>query len=378
MGRRHLSHEVVRWEWGKHLHELRPVYAERSRRTRVGPLASPPADPKGFTEYGFDAEGHLIEARTHRGRGRADAERYRYGDTTIEVEHEAATPGIPITKSQYELAEGRIVAWRWQTLAGVVEETYVYADDRVTSIRTLGPNDPPRIFRCEWAEGALQRITVEQEGTGRVVEVFRAAAPIAADEVAGLEALLFDTIIERVRAFAVDSPAYALLLVEADGYDAVPPALAIGLARERDAWRAEGANALRERSWSPEDLSLFDEPRSHLDDDAIQATVRAFQHSLRASGQPDEAHRLNVRVAKRLNDERARLELPKTADFVVVVVGLDSGIARSQLSGYVPAPKLEALERSGRILTKRCNRQSTSGSPRASSAAFTLENGRLG
>jgi hypothetical protein len=110
----------------------------------------------------------------------------------------------------------------------------------VTSIRTVGPNDPPRIFRCEWAGGALQRITVEQEGTGRVVEVFVSLEPMAVDEVTALEALLLDTILERVRAFAVDSPAYALLLVESDGYDAVPPELAIGLAREREAWRAEG------------------------------------------------------------------------------------------------------------------------------------------
>jgi hypothetical protein len=122
-----MSGEVVRRQWGKHLHLLRPVYAERSRLTKVGPLESPPADSKGFTEYGFDAEGRLIEARTHRGRGRSDVERYRHGDTAIEVEHEAATPGIPITKSRYELAKGRIVSWRWESLAGVVEETYEYA-----------------------------------------------------------------------------------------------------------------------------------------------------------------------------------------------------------------------------------------------------------
>jgi hypothetical protein len=341
------SEGVLRWEWGKHLHHLRPVLAERAQLTKVGPLASPPADPKGFTEYGFDAQGRLIEARAHRVRGRMDVERYRYSETTIEVEHEAATPGVPITKSQYELADGRVVAWRWQTMAGLVEETYTYEGDVVASIRTLGPNDPPRIFRCEWAEGALQRITVEQEGAGRVAEVFRAAPSSTVDEVALLEALLFDTILEHVRAFAVDSPAYALLLVENDGYDAVPPELAIGLARERDAWPADDRD--RDRAWSPEDLSLFDVPLSHLDEEAVQSKTRAFQHSMRASARPDEAHRLNVRVAKRLNDESARLELPKTPDFVVVVVRLDGGLQRSELALYVPATKLEALSRSGRL-----------------------------
>lgn len=283
------------------------------------PLAAPPADPKGFTAYGLDADGNLIEARTHRGRGRVEVERYRHGDATIDVEHEAATPGVPITRSQYVLAGGRIVAWRWQTLAGVVEETYAYAGDVVTSIRTWGPNDPPRLFRCEWAGGALQRITVEQEGTGRVVEVYRSTPPVTADEIAALEALLFDAILEGVRAVVVDRPACALLLVEGDGYDAVPPELAIGLARE---------NGLCESTWSPDDPSVFDGPRFHLDDDALQVKVRAFQHSLRASGQADEAHRVNLRVAQRLDDERARLVLPKTPDFVVVVVGLDGGAPR--------------------------------------------------
>ncbi|MBL8743666.1 MAG: hypothetical protein JNK04_21300 [Myxococcales bacterium] len=341
------GHEIARWEWGKRLHELRPLYAERAGLTRVGPLAAAPAEPKGFTEYGFDAEGRLIEARAHRGRGRVDVERYRYGETTIDVEHVAATPGVPTTRSQYELADGHIVAWRWHTLAGLVEETYSYTDDRVTSIRTEGPNDPPRIFRCEWAVGGLQRITVEQEGSDRVVEVFRAAAPSPPDEVAALEGLLFDAIVQHVRAFAVDSPAYALLLVENDGYDAIPPELAIGLARERGAWLAGGTSDLRERSWSPEDLSWFDKPGSHLDEEEVQSSVRAFQDSLRASNRPEEAHRLNVRLAKRLNDESARLELPKTDDFVVVVVGLDSGIRRAELETYVPASKLAALRTTG-------------------------------
>jgi len=39
--------------------------------------------------------------------------------------------------------------------------------------------------------------------------------------------------------------------------------------------------------------------------------------------------------------------LPKTDDFVVLVVGLDSGVQRSELDSYVPPAKLEALRSSG-------------------------------
>jgi hypothetical protein len=339
----------VHWTWGKQLHDLRPLYAERMRLTKVGPLECPPADPKGFTEYGFDARGRLLEARIHRGRGRMDVERYRYSETTIEVEHESATPGVPLTKSVYQLASGRVVAWRWQTLAGLVEETYEYQSELVTSIRTLGPNDPPRLFRCEWAAGELQRITVEKTPSNQVVEVFRAADRVAPFDIAALEALLCDTIREHVRAFAVDSPAYALLLVENAGYDAVPPELAIGLERERDGWLAEGMDSLRERLWSPEDLTLFDVPASHLDEPALQTMTRAFQQFARTSGQPELAHQLNLRVAKRLNQESALRDLPQTPDFVVVVVGLESGLTHSELDSYLPAEKLDFLRKRGWI-----------------------------
>jgi len=342
------SPAVVRREWGKQLHDLRPLHAERMQLTKIGPLSDPPADPKGFTEYGFDAEQRLVEVRAHRGKGRTDVERYRFGTNTIDVEHEHSTPNVPITHSRYSLVDGRIVAWRWQTLAGLVEETYSYEGDLVATMRTLGPNDPPRIFRCEWGPAGLLRISVEKEGTGRVVEVFRAAAPSTVDEIAALETLLFETIVERVGNFAIDGAAYALLLVEGEGYDAVPPELAIGLERERDDWLAGGAQNLRERLWSPEDLSLFDD-RSHLDGEPIQTKARALRESLRASNRPEETHRLNVRVAKRLNDDSARLVLPKTDDFVVLVVGLDSGVQRSELDSYVPPAKLEALRSSGWI-----------------------------
>jgi hypothetical protein len=334
-----------RSEWGKNLYDLRPLYAERMQLRRVGPVPEP-AEPKGFTEYLFDERRRLVETRAHRGAGRVDVERYRHGDDGIDVEHIAATPGVPVTHSRYEVAGGHVVAWRWQTLAGLAEETYTYEDERVTDIRTSGPNDPPRLFRCDWGPTGLTRITVTNEATGRVAEVFRAILPSTPDEVSALEELLFRTIVDHVRAFPVKSPAYALLLVENDGYDAVPPELAVGLAREREGWSAAGPRE-RERAWSPEDLALFDLPPSHLDEAAVQAAARAFRDGLRLSGQPEEAHRLNLRVAKRLNDESDRLDLPKTHDFVVVVVSLEGGFARSELDSYVPPAKLAALRSAG-------------------------------
>lgn len=185
------------------------------------------------------------------------------------------------------------------------------------------------------------------EGEERVVEVFRAATEITDADVLALESLIFEAILDRVRALSIDGPAYALLLVEGDDYDAVPPELAIGLERERNAWLADAAVDVRERSWSPEDLSIFDGPGSHLDDPAIEALAARFRAGLRAGGSPEPAHRLNVRVARRLNDDSSRISLRKTDDFAVVVVGLDRGIARAEVETYVPGETLEMLRARG-------------------------------
>jgi hypothetical protein len=179
-----------------------------------------------------------------------------------------------------------------------------------------------------------------------VVEVFSATPISSPNAISILEELLFQTIVDRVRAFDVHSPAYGLLLVENAGYEATPPELAIGLDCEREAWSAAQLRD-RERAWFPENVSLFDRSLSHLDDAGVQSAARQAQQTLRQAADPGGAHRLNVRLAKRLNDESQLLALPKTDDFVVVVVSLEGGLRRAELASYVPRAKLEALRTAG-------------------------------
>ncbi len=337
---------VVRSEWGKNLHDLRPLYAERTGRTRVGPVPAP-ADPKGFTEYGFDERARLLETRAHRGRGRVDVDRDRHGEDFIEVEHVPSTLGHPVTHSRYELRDGRVVAWRWETPAGRVEEAYRYEGERVVEVRSVGPNDPPRVARVTWSPEGDVRITSRSEDSGRVVEVYDGAAstPVREDE---LELLLFDAIVARVASFADEGTAYALLLVEGDGAEAIPPELTVGLARAREAWLAGVVDPV-DRLWSPEDVSRFAGPRSFLDDAAVREASEAFRRALRATDRPGAAHALNVRLAKRLNEVRARLAISQTDDFVVVLVSLDGGLRVSELDRYLSPEQLARLRERGWI-----------------------------
>ena len=86
--------EGVRREWGKNLHDLRPLYAERNGLSIVGPLEVPPEQTKGFTEYVFDSLGRLVLAHTHRAPGRVDTQRYDYDADGVVVEYVSGTPEI--------------------------------------------------------------------------------------------------------------------------------------------------------------------------------------------------------------------------------------------------------------------------------------------
>jgi hypothetical protein len=276
-----------------------------------------------------------------------DLDRYRCGADVIEVEHVPSTPGHPVTHSRYEVREGRVVAWRWRTQAGFVEEAYRYEGGRLVEVRSVGPNDPPLVAQVAWSPDGSPRITIRSEDSGRVVESFPApaSAPVPEDS---LEALLFEAIVARVASFAAEGTAYALLLVENEGTDAVPPELAVGLASEREAW-VEGGVDLPERLWSPEDLSRFGGPRSSLDDAPVREASESYRRALRATGRPEAAHALNVRLAKRLNDARAQLGVPQTDDFVVVVVSLDGGPRVAELDRYLSAEQLARLRERGWI-----------------------------
>jgi hypothetical protein len=334
---------IVRWEWGRNLHDPRPLHAERLRLPRLGPLKAPPVDPKGYARYGFDAAGRLAVVERYQAFGLHDTDTWTYGPDAVLGVHRTAQ-GVE-TKSRLALRDGRPVEWRWDTLAGPVIETYEWTGDRVTRVRVRGPNDPPRTFEATWGPDALARLTSELDGTGRRVVIWerdqRPLEELSAEVLSGLEL----AVRERLASVPWEQPAWALLLVKSGGYDALPPELVVGVGSR---WLGEAGRELPVLQARDErSLGGGDDPLALLDP-ALLSLTRQLANRARAAGGPGPLHAVLDELARRLVAGQASLPLPRAADFVVLVVDLDEGVRSADLAGVRP-DALQRLRRSGLV-----------------------------
>ncbi len=332
---------VVRWEWGRNLHDLRPLYAERARLPRVGPMPAPPEDPKGHARYGFDAEGRLVIVERYHAFGARDTDTWTWTPDAITGVHRTAR-GVE-TRSRLRLVEGRPVEWVWDTLTGPAHEVYEWSGDRVVRIRVRGPSDPPRTFEATWGADALVRLTSELDGTGRRVTVWERENRPVEELSAEVLDLLEKAVLQRLAGIAWDQPAWALLLVKCGGYDALPPELVVGVGSR---WLGEAGRELPVLQARDErSLGGGEDPLALLDP-TLLASIRQLTNRTRATGSPAPLHAVLDELARRLSGGRSPLPLPRTTDFVVLVVDLDEGVPAAALAG-VSADALQRLRRSG-------------------------------
>lgn len=333
---------AVRWEWGKALHDLRPYYAERLGLGRVGPLAAPPDPPTGYSRYGLDASGRLMVSERYTSATAVDKAQYSYFADRIEVSHRHASPEAKDTKSTYRLDEdGRVLSWQWDTMRGPSTEKYQYEAGRLTRVTSRGSaDDADTVYRLTYEGDTLVRIT-SQAGRGKEVEVYELPrADDSKDD--SVESRLGDAIIQLVAGLDLEEPAYGLLLVDAEG---LPPEIGIGLERER-ARLVDTKKNVAETLWSPEDLELFDDDRLCIEDEALLTACKKAEKKF--AKKKDGARSVFVALARRFNDNPSLLRLPKTEDFVTLVVGLDYGV-RADAADYVGKKKLETLVTKGLV-----------------------------
>ncbi len=330
---------MIRWEWGKNLHDLRPLYQERARLTRVGPLAAPPPSPAGYTRYGFDAAGHLVRAERHHPFDRVDVDTWAHTADAITGTHRTHA-GLE-TRSRFTRVDGRVMDWTWETLAGPVHERYEWSDALPHRVWTRGPNDPPRTWEATWGPEGLLRLTSALEGTGRTVVVWERENRPVEDLAAEVLDLLTQAVLERLAAVAWEEPAWALLLVKCTGYDALPPELVVGVGRR---WLGEAGRELPVLQARDErSLGGGEDPLS-LHTPALVAACRRLEHRARAAGSPAPLHAVLDDLAARLLS--GPLPLPREPDFAVVVVDLDEGLSSAALAQLPPATA-QRLRRSG-------------------------------
>ena len=354
---------VVRWEhWSAPAYDPKPYYFERLARRGVvrrgRRLARPSA--RGCA-YGFDAQGRVVIDRQPKSdeppfdeffsHGRSGVESAAYdrdgahalryvtrqrlrGGRPVSTEVLDALPPFASYAERYRYRGGRLDRIDVESRAGkdaaVDRITYdvVYEPDgRLRAIRRHY-DYLPRPFPVYWNPelgDSLERLSQ------------------------GVRRALLEAIPRAVRGARVREPAYCLALAYDEAGDELPPALGIGLERERRALLAKGATDARQRLWDPARFSRYRRGAVKLTAPGLSgACEKLLQYALMGEALWVPQRLLND-VAAALNRRTWRGVLPTTDDFVVYAVNFDGDeLAENLKAGLLPA-KLKLL-RSRRLV----------------------------
>lgn len=334
-----------RWEWGRNLHDWRPLYAERHRLARLGPLPAPPTDPAGWSKYGFDREDRLVSVERHHAFGRVDVDRFTIAAAGgVTGEHRDFRGHVTHSRIERDGA-GRVVAWRWASLAGPVEEAYTYAEGRLVRVVARAPGDEGTVFDVTWGDDGLRRVTSEISGSGRRAVVWERENRPIEELAAEVGAALVHAVRDRLRQVAWEAPAWTLLLVKGGGYDALPPELVVGVGRH---WLGEAGRELPVLQARDErSLGGGEDPLALLDP-TLNRSCRRLAQQARAGGSAQILHDLLRDLGRQLAADPQALPLPKEPGFFVLVTDLDEGVHPSDLAGLSPE-SVSRLRRAGLV-----------------------------
>lgn len=353
---------VVRWEWATGaVHELQPFSFERNRFSRGKPLKAPPEFPaEGDRAYGFDGEGRLRVERSHSGfvrdgaswcyetffehlPGRVDAVAYH---------HHPDKEVVSVRRARWE--EGRLAVLAMHGMLGGSVERYAYDGARLARIAAEGERwDPPlpwrRLDTLHYdADGTLVRIDREEAGAVHTLFRRREKGETFASLAAKVEERLLTLIPERVSALGLTEPAYVLVLAyDGEGNDLFPPAVGVGLERERAAVLSERLEDARHRLWNPAEFSWYERGPLVLDDAALEAACERLNAHVHREDAWDEARALLVRVAKRLLKLDWARRLPVTDDFLVLATDYEQTDLKANVRAIAGVKRTARLERDG-------------------------------
>jgi hypothetical protein len=347
--------EVVQWRWASwRMFAETPYQIERNRSGRGRWLSEDAAPPDGAIEYGFDARGRVVVQRqlvVVKGWPDAHYETFlRYDAGGIDGTHYGYRPKEPINVTRVTVETGRVTRFERLAKHGHTIETYAYRDGLPVEGRVSHEPKNGKGWTSIWtfAHDALGRVTeIRQNG---ITEYVR---PAKSESIAALGALVEErltaAIAERLQSYAATEPVCCVLVA----YDAenpgrcLPPLLAIGTVRERDAWIAQHGARAKDYVWNPAEHAIFDRPELRLDDPLLVRTCELFTQEVAMKGKYAALARVLVRIAVGLNAKTWSASLNATEDFVIVPVDLECADVKQNLKAAVPATKLAAWRRLG-------------------------------
>ncbi len=344
--------EVERWEWlTSSDRQLEPFYFERHKFSRGKRL---PAEPKtikeGYVAYGVDAKDRAVVERSYAGIVRGDKRWfyetfYEYSAEKVEwVRFDYSPDKDPIAVHRATFSGERIVSLTMRGSHGGSAERYLYDDDKIVRIErdVLQPDDP-RPERQTWSDwfevhwddlGRVAKITEWDPHESRLHTIFQ--RPIKGqtlkEVVAVLEAQLVAQIPKSVAALGLKEPAYSLVLAyDGEGNDMLPPAIGVGLARERDEWLSSKPQDAKWLLWNPAEYKHYDRGPLSLSDKKLLLLCDKANQEIAMKNKWSVGRGLLDRVATSLRSVPWKSVMPVTDDFVVYSIDFELGALRKSL-----------------------------------------------
>lgn len=359
---------VIRWEWATGAtRSLAPFHFERSGFAPGKPLTAPPVHPgQDHHAYGFDDAGRLLVERNHAGIVRNGARTYYetfYEHLPDRVDavayhHDPSKEVVNVQRARWEAGQLAVLASRAQ--AGARTERYTYENGRLVQITAEGE---------QWAPSRTWRHvdTLQYDAHGGLVRIERAWSGELGDSVQTLyrrlaegesfesfarevEERLLTLIPGRVAALGLSEPAYALVLAyDSEGNDLFPPAVGVGLERERAAVLAEQPDEARHLLWNPAEFSWYERGPLVLDDAALDSACERLNELVRREERWDDARELLLRVARRLQSLDWGGRLPVTDDFLALANDYEQSHLSDNLRATAAPEVVARLEQRGLV-----------------------------
>lgn len=315
-----LERQVVRWEWATgQKYRFEPYAVQLGWKGWGKSLKSPPADPKGHYEFGFDALGDLLIIREHaKSGGRHERLIVRSEGFVREYYY---FDGDPREAPRYfiELAlEGERI--KYLARPGEDElfrlEAYEYQDGKLARVLDKLTGDA---HRFEWSGHRLVRVVCRYSHGHESVQ-WIAKPPSLSRALREMATRLPPAVTRIVAAAGVKEPSFCLLLAygKSSPLEMSLPKVVIGLQRERETMLVKGGTA--EDLFNPAELELFDADALDLEEAPLLAASTEMAAAMTDEADYEKARKLYVKTAKALNKIDWTAMLSPTDDFVVLPV----------------------------------------------------------
>lgn len=368
--------QVTQWVWfkGEYGYPSEPFFFERRGQKQGKRLAEKPSNKKkqdwDCYQYGFDKQNRMLIERSN---FHAYSQSYQesfliHRDNIIEMirydydmdsqERQA------IALSTYYFEGDKLISTEFVGVAAITTETYKYAKGILTDVehhgwrQAIGANK----IRYFQENNSCEKYTYNEAGQ---LSCIRRLFPNGSEEtiyqrltkkenvknlLSTVEHKLIEIVLQLVGGLNISEKVYCLALVYASDM-VLPPAIAIGLERDRSSWLDQVTDTKSDSSleaiWSPEDFFYYNQASLEISDEEFIAMCTLLNQQLQIKGKMNLANNLLNKVAAKLMEVDWSTLLNITSDFIVYATDFEQADFYRNIKVSVPKSRRTLLRRNG-------------------------------